>query len=199
MKKVYSLTFQLALCVIFIYLTSFKIRQDQDNPNYSQVGNVVYSVLKYEDFIKVNGPGWVYLDGEKYPDSELALFYNAGKLPDARGTFIRVLDNQDDPQKRRDIYRNFGETPGHYQGDRTRIPKNVKLQQDTHNHPISQIRRAFVAGNQRKTGEEYSTPGMVSENRFPSTDNDTHNHAILGGHKETAPKNIILYAYIKIN
>lgn len=112
----------------------------------------------------------------------------------AKGRFIRGIDNTDkkiDPEGKRN--------PTETQSDATKLPDNIQVSNDDgHIHPISEIRRAFVAGNQRSSGEEWSTSGMYN-GHIPSTNKSgAHIHKISGGATETRPKNVALLYCEKI-
>ena len=140
--------------------------------NVGSIGDVKYSVLPLNQFQSVNGDGWVPLMGQDIqPDwvigRELITFEN-NKLPDARGTFIRIVDEgagRDAEQNRK---------VGTYQEDTFK----------KHSHT--------TVGHY----QEYSLKGPGSVFGL-IVGSDTHPTEPVGG-DETRPKNIALYAYLKV-
>lgn len=162
--------------ISFAFLTLFAFKGFQkDTENNGVIGDVKYSILEPNTFYKVNGKGWVLMDGRSIDSSAL---FNLGqtRIPDARGLFIRAMDmgrdtvdNKGDPEwSSRDVI-----TP---QMDDFR----------KHNHHINIV---LSHGNWAYGGNNWAT----QTNTDPKTA-DSFNE----GGKETRPKNIALYIYIKI-
>lgn len=107
----------------------------------------------------------------------------------ARGRFIRGIDTTDSKTIDPDGKRN----PGGIQGDATRLPNSLQVSVNgEHTHVINEIRKAFIAGNKRANGEEWSTVGMFNGASPTTSPSGGHSHAITGGDVESRPKNVAL-------
>lgn len=139
----------------------------------STIGDVKYSILDPDSFNEHNGSGWVIMMGQDISGSDLALATGINTLPDGRGVFIRSM--------------NLGRTEGgDPEGDR---PVGDSQQDDlkSHKHKISDYKSHV------KVHDSHIGPWDGSS--FGEYEEETTS---VGG-KETRPKNIILYTYIKIN
>lgn len=153
------------------------------------VGDVKFSILKPELFIEANGNGWVLMKGQSFSDVKPdpiiyreQEFFNVGgvlQLPDARGVFFRgmnegreVVDTLGDPNTKRIV--------GIYQPD---------LLKD-HNHSY---RKYIDHGWKTKYGGDQK---LVIPEDFEVQPTEGVNNS--KGGKETRPRNIALYVYIKI-
>lgn len=68
-----------------------------------RVGDIVYSILKPEDFRKEHGGGWVLMQGDTVRDSRLSKDYGISIVPNTCGRFIRGMNYNgkgDDPETR---------------------------------------------------------------------------------------------------
>lgn len=156
--------------------------------------------------VQTSGPSLQFYAPEVVQDylstpAKSVVAFAASKCPNgwnefkpAQGRFIRGIDktgNNIDPDGTR-LLRDL-------QDDSTKIPNNIQITNDgNHSHPITQIRGAFISGNQRKAGQEWSTPGMFG-GHHPVTDNSgSHSHGVSGGAAETRPKNVALLYCEKI-
>lgn len=159
---------------------------DQTEPG---LGDVVYSVLPPELFVKAHSGTWVLMDGNRLdPGTGLSRFLadqgrmdllltdGMVKVPDARGVFLRGMNAG------RDTLR------GDPDGDR----RLGAFQADTfkaHLHDYTYNRHN--PDHQRK-GSEASNAAHRTEISTPSQT------AVTGG-KETRPRNIALYTYLKVS
>lgn len=168
---------------LLLFLGIFGFVNIQTQPNASntggiidhfRIGDVVYSVLKPDQFAKLHGAGWVPLDSRDIFGSQLQQFYpsqliNGRNLPEGRGVFIRTMNSQDkagaDPDKNR--------TVGSFQDDELKSHSHVM----THGAGAGGKGGAIALTMQREWA--YGTDPV--------------------GGVETRPKNIALYVYIKIN
>lgn len=155
--------------------------------NY-KVGDVVYSILEPDDFIRLHGGRdrhgntmWRALDGEvlRETDDLRKLFSsqlkNKVSLPDSRGVFIRCMNNgqeraNGDPDGDRAI--------GSYQRDDFK----------SHTHPwVAELEGFAGGGVLGEDGDGRSGSGKTSPRVTGS----------FGG-AETRPRNVTLYIYIKV-
>ncbi len=142
------------------------------------LGSVQYSILEPNTFVQVNGDGWVLMDGRDIQGSALFGLTGITTLPDARGVFIRSMNENRDP--------NSGDADGNraignYQGDEFRL----------HNHDVSYSNNVYP--------NETSGMGIQSDHG-PQIQWTKLNISIGNrGGNETRPKNVCLYLYIKIN
>ena len=220
MKK--SILFSITLIISLFMLSSFFYRQD--NKDEVPVGTVIHSILPPEYFLAEN-KGWVLLDGRKLEDSKLSKLIKAyseeeiDSLPNGLGTFIRNANYNNrgiDPDTLRKI--------GTYQKDATKLPnKDMKAKglasDNLSNHSHSFEKRKIinaglsayagqnVANSQVRNYDHQSALTANSKEKFKhylKTNDGEHGHSVKvvvneGGDSETRPKNISLYAYIKIN
>jgi hypothetical protein len=151
------------------------------------IGDIKYSLLTPHDFDMLNGPGWVLMDGQaiqqnwdlysqvlrNYSSSDANNPYKeiANNLPDARGVFFRGMNAGRDGD-RSDISGN--RLVGNYQED----------QVGPHSHPLPQ--QMIRSGGSLKGGVSSAFMDMVN---VSTLNNDG---------KETRPKNIALYVYVKV-
>lgn len=137
-----------------------------------RVGDVVYSVLAPADFVKEHGPGWVLMKGDTIKESRLYTDYGIGIAPNACGRFLRGMNYQgigDDPDNR---------TVGSYQKDEFM----------EHAHAFSYQRANRNSSNGGSSNHEVSDNESKTDSKTEKT-----------GGKETRPRNIALYIYMKIN
>ncbi|MCB9933397.1 MAG: hypothetical protein H6841_08255 [Planctomycetes bacterium] len=163
-------------------------------PDVGQIGDIKYSLLRLEDFRARHGDGWVEMRGQPIGESPLAELVPLvdGKLPDARGTFLRVHNND----------RQDGGNPekvpvGQYQADAV----------GPHEHPF-----VFVPKSPRdKVGEGWLYRGGGGHDRNMLDQTEMARVAGPGAHGdvfkmragkndgvETRPRNVTVYAYVKV-
>jgi hypothetical protein len=167
------------------------------------IGDVKYSILKPELFIRANGNGWVLLAGQpitEFPHSgdgvvdpliqEAAGEFPTGnygpRLPDARGVFLRGMNEN---LKKKEYEERGNPDPknlGEYQLD-----ENKK-----HSHSFS-----------KPPGDNYKIPFRAAGMGIRANNGDeqvqwlTFNESLKidsSGGSESRPRNISLYIYVKV-
>ncbi len=145
------------------------------------VGDIKYSILDAKTFI-ARHPGWQLLMGQEIDNSTGLGQLGFTKLPDARGVFLRGLNVSNEPDK----HNEYGDPEisravGSYQSDDFKC----------HNHRLD-----FIIGHGLWSyGDNDPGRGWACQwNSAPNT-RASHNE----GGKETRPRNIALYIYIKVN
>ena len=142
-----------------------------------QLGDVKFSILKEGEFRKLNGDGWVLMKELDIKDSDLFPLVKDelpdGKLPDARGVFIRGMnmgrdDGKEDPEGNRKV--------GSFQAD----------QLQDHRHTV------FKYNGPKTAGSGHSYPNTAGN--YPTSPPIDCNHG-----EETRPRNIALYIYLYKN
>ena len=174
--------FLFACIILLLFLNFYKF----ENKSVGAVGDIKYSILEPEKFIKENGSGWVLMD-DKIPlqNSDLKNRYGITELPDARGMFIRGLnlkrsDSKMDPFVKEN--NNRERLPGDYQ------PDDLIRHKHDMNYPLGRI-------------DDWKSQswGGVDNQLLVASPGGTHHETIEFGGNETRPKNISLYIYIKLN
>lgn len=152
------------------------------------LGDVRYSILEPSVFIPLNR-GWILLDGGASPESRriyqtslLRSLTGMDSLPDARGVFIRGM-NESRSLDSGDV--DGDGTVGRYQKD--------AVIKHTHNLNKADHSIAAMHGSDKAEGDD----------RFLPTPYPLHLEVLDTGRnldgKETRPRNIALYVYIKVN
>lgn len=188
----------IALVILALVLSFSKSNDVKDT---GALGDVKYSVLDPTEFAKQNGPGWVLLSGTSlkevdsmYQSSALKGIIQIPSLPDARGVFIRGMNEG------RSI--DSGDVDG---GDDRKVGSFQRDAFASHNHEIY----AGVDGQKRRIMASLGWSGgwgnqgnvsPVHAEKVPNTVNESGLISIRNsGGTETRPRNIALYVYIKIN
>lgn len=166
MKKVSIIAFSI---LVFFLAVGFQTTQPDVKKNVGALGDVKYSVLEPGLFKKINGDGWVPMDGRIIAGDDLEKRTGMKSIPDARGIFIRGMNlgrdiNTGDPDGDKNV--------GRYQTDGV----------GPHKHRI--------AGGANGPGAHSTVGGNMEP--FVSDDG-------LNTLPETRPRNIALYVYIKIS
>ncbi len=156
--------------------------------NFQLLGTIQASVLDYDNLIKITEDpkvidpkvsGWIPADGRSIDGSLLHLRTGMKNAPDLRGKFLRGLNtiyNIGEPvldENKADPQPN--RRPGDYQEDALR----------THTHSYTD--RQEGVGNQADGGNDVGLDKVETKNTNAT------------GDKETRPKNVSVYFYIKIN
>ncbi len=195
MKKHITVALILISGAIAFYNFGVSKAQEQTKPCEGKVGDVKYSVLDNTKFKKLNGEEWVEMDGRTLEEKD----YLANeeplmkKLPDARGVFIRGMD----------LGREAKTGDGDVDGNRgIGLPQSDTFQGHWHtlmgwfnDTPPGGGTSAIVLSRKREVDwDKLILPN--NQARSPRTDNENGTPRIS---KETRPRNIALYTYIKIN
>jgi hypothetical protein len=162
----------ICLLIIFLIKTYFMAT--------GVLGDVKYSILNPQKFIKLNGNSWVLMDGRNINNSDLFKETGMTMLPDARGVFLRSMNvgrdtTQGDPDGNTRL-------AGSYQGDEVKA----------HTHQYSDAYYAeYIGGNQGLAGNkgdwDYDNGRIANmQTTQPS------------GIAESRPRNICVFVYIKI-
>lgn len=162
-----------------------KKRKSSDEP----LGTIVASILNYGEFLKLNGLEfesdinkaiWVPCDGRNIGDAEGTYgAYSGGKAPDLRGLFLRAVNDMG-------AYTASVPTPN---------PKHLnpeqKLAGQFQDYEVGEHKHGLITDNDSGAG---GGPHFKSDNQGRKRTNYTDNHE----GKESRPKNISVYYYIKI-
>ncbi|RKR83056.1 hypothetical protein BDD43_3256 [Mucilaginibacter gracilis] len=183
--------FIITVSVIGLILTGYAFTQ-RDQSSTDSLGDVKYSILSPDQFKKVNGNGWVLLDGRKVDGSQLQKRFSIINIPDARGMFLRGLnyDRQDasiDP-----FFKEYGRVRlvGQFEADIV----------GPHNHGWT---GNAGDGYPNKAEQHHSPESMRStdptQKSYHYPRGSEYDYAVSGVGNETRPRNIAFYIYIKIN
>ncbi len=162
------------------------------------VGDVKYSILNPTQFAQANGACWVPMDGRALAVSDqLRTQFGFTNVPDAGGLFLRAQEFSGSPD--RDPSRDSNSPIGAFQDQAVQ----------THNHNVTDPGHAhsFNDSYRQTGGTSYNIAGgerFSSDNLTSSSDNTASNTTGVsipstGNGPETRPKNINLWAYIRIN
>ena len=155
-----------------------------------QIGDVVFSVLPIDQFQGKHAGTWMYLNGDSYSGTGLAGLVNFQDelLPDARGVFIRGMNNMRGSRK---------VSEGDQEGDRLIGSPQKDSVQDHHHEYLSVNSRALSLG-----GADFVVSDVLVYSSTLGTSNVDGrglNPVNLRINAETRPKNIALYVYIKVS
>lgn len=176
------------------------------------VGDVKYSILAPDDFIKVNGNCWVPMDGRTLaPTDKLRLTVTGGlsQIPDASGAFLRAQEFAGKAD--RDPGRTSTSPIGTLQADElgshahsASLSVSGGTSNDgNHNHSMPTAMSYTGDGNDNTNGGDGQGQPVSSTNNAGA-----HTHTISGtasgntnsaGGSETRPKNLNFWVYIRIN
>ncbi len=178
--------------------------------NKSPIGSIISSVVPYEQFMRLNKFNlnntiskniWAPCDGRNVSGSDYSHFNS--NVPDLRGVFLRGLNQLYQNNKgagnikldQLDI--NNTRSAGSFQAESTKLPNSgFKISYEgehTHKYQIK-----FIGGEEGEIAWEKNKAKRKTEERTTKPSNK-HNHSVTGGDKETRPKNVAVYYYIKIN
>jgi hypothetical protein len=155
-----------------------------------KVGDVKTSMLTEAQFQELHGQTWVLMDGRSVTGSTYETITGSSTIPDARGQFLRGKNNgRSDGQQNPD-------------GD-IALGTQTTDKFDSHNHG---------GGDHTHTALEWGNfnnpTSSAARNRIAASSNPRRNDVIIGdsgtivnteGGNETAPKNITINYFIKIN
>ena len=75
-------------------LVSNQIKLQKKVKDTFPIGAIIHALLSEKDFQAQMGKEWVLMDGRKISKNDnIYKYFSKGKLPDARGTFLRMLNN----------------------------------------------------------------------------------------------------------
>lgn len=168
-----------------------------DDSKFSKVGEVKHSMLEEAEFQAIYGTGWVLMDGRSVTGSDYETLTGNGNIPDARGRFLRSRDygpgaNPDGDQPQGTANGDKTRNPGFTYADtymdyiQARYPRA-----GTFNGDMAVPRSGWSPIWQTGNG---SGPPMSTQLR-----NSQSSQSVGGGNNETAPVNLIINTYIKIN
>ena len=162
--------------------------------DFAPVGTIVASYLNPAQFAKITGETlgddihnrtWILADGIEVRGTEFAKATDNKHIPDLRGMFIRGL-NPDEPR-----------VAGSFEDDATAFPKTPFVGQ-----ALSSGVHYHDGGAGSIPSEKYNVGGtnysVVIPGRTADSGAHIHDVTINGGDKETRPKNVGVYYYIKI-
>ena len=159
------------------------------NLEYGRVGDIAHSLLTEAEFQKRYGPEWQLIKGQSLSGTDLASLYG-GTAPDARGEFLRVLDNG----RGFDSGRSIGSGQSHQIGE--------------HSHKWHDI-RSYVGGSRPNLSATVAGGSYVEYGNFDSSgnffayanplDQDRYTDKISVGSTEVRPENTAVNTFIKQN
>lgn len=165
------------------------------------VGDVKFSILKPELFIEANGSGWVLMKGQPFtefkPDvlimKEQELFNIDGnyKLPDARGVFLRGM-NENREEKEGNPYKNV--PLGKWYPDLT-IKHNHDIL-DGHGNATNSAIRFMLNQNNNGNNNHFDGGGPNDPPYGWYEGLTTKNYGETN--LETVPRHISLFIYVKV-
>lgn len=195
----YTFIFSLILLLSQIEVLSQENTSHKYCDSSGCVGDVKYSVLEPNVFLTINGNGWRLMDGQNIKGTPLSVLLSIDTLPDARGMFIRGIN-----EKRKDGLQNpDNKNVGEVQHD--------ALIAHTHSFEWAQIdlqRGADLTGTTfaskdynkiRYTDNEIRTLTDGARNTGNTNNNNEPRPAKIEVSSETRPRNISLFIYIKVD
>jgi hypothetical protein len=161
------------------------------------VGDVKYSILNPTQFAQANGACWVPMDGRALAvTDQLRSQFGWTNVPDAGGLFMRAQEFSTSPD--RDASRTSASPIGAFQ-DQAVQTHGHNVSDPGHGHTFNDTYRDQggtsydIAGGQRFSG------GLTSSSDNTSNDATGISIPSSGNGPETRPRNINLWAYIRIN
>ena len=188
------LSFHLSIIILWLTFTSTIVSSfyskllATDTPIANHIGTIVHSMLTQEQFQRVNGTGWVLMDGrcvsshcdDCINDSEYYKVTRLAHIPDARGLFLRGHNNnRSDPKHK-----------GNPQNKRLGETQNDQFK--SHNHTNNNVvgaqsdrgKGGITSGDSKWGGQTINVLPIISHS---------------GGKDETRPRNLTVNIFIKIN
>lgn len=156
------------------------------------VGDIKYSIIPPSKIETTLGPGWVLMDGRDLKDTDkLRQLTHMQRIPDARGMFLRGMNEGRsgdfaDPTGNRQILDQ---------------PQSDQFKEHNHGGGNHSHKTSIANGAQSQWGGYIVRISETSANagKFYEKDTDSGETIRLEGGKETRPKNIAVYIYVKIN
>jgi len=165
------------------------------------VGSIQESLLSEAQFQEAYGDDWALMDGRDVTGSVYADITGNNTLPDARGQFLRCLDESGtiDPD-------GAGRSLGDAQVEKTKLPENP-FGMTTGNESAGHTHSRWFTYGFHWTG--FNNPGYGNPGSSPTAgswttagNNSSHTHSAnswSGGDNETVPKNVCVNIFVKIN
>lgn len=157
--------------------------------DHYKVGDVVYSVLKPDEFMQLHGSSWTLMDGRAIDQQfDLRRMFGWTNVPDARGLFLRSMNLGRDKATGDAGADNLNNrVVGSYQDDILKLHSH--LQDENYNVALRLFQNSDPYGTIRDSDRSTNEPVLLGDNK----------KIVPFGGAETRPRNIALYTYIKIN
>jgi hypothetical protein len=196
---------------------SFGTNKAQEVVCSGAVGDVKYSILAPDDFVKVNGSCWVPMDGRSLaPTDKLRLAVTGGltQIPDGSGAFIRSqefagkADRDPNRTSTSPIATLQSDDLGSHAHSASLSVSGSTTSNGNHSHSTS-LPVHTTSGDGFNLGNFQGTDRSTNWNQSYNTNTTgDHSHSISGsatgntnssGGTETRPKNLNFWTYIRIN
>lgn len=173
----------LILLISYIVLTGFSSKSQTSETG--SIGDIKYSLLPPDEFLPIN-TGWVLMDGQSIKGTPLSTLLAIDSIPDARGMFIRGMNEKRNDGKGNPEPKKLGE----YQEDKIVFHKHDVLKANTvvEIHHKENGEKGIYGGNTATMFEDGNNKSAYT----------TLNQDVSMGAPETRPKNISVYIYVKI-
>jgi len=168
------------------------------------IGDVKYSLLNPTQFAMVNGDCWVPMDGREIPNSKLEVSFGIGTAPDGSGLFIRSQEFTNSPTTN-DPGRTTSSSIATFQADEVLGHGHTANNGVGHTHLFYDTRQQesvyyTYGGILPCINCGYDIGGQFSFPNVRTTSSSTTGISVGNNTgPETRPKNLNLYAYIRIN
>lgn len=160
------------------------------------VGDVKFSILNPGQFANENGDCWVPMNGANIFGSELASFMGISTLPNASGLFIRAHEYNDGQDPDRTPSSAIATIQNDAYGSHTHTGTTNSAGSHSHSY---MFKTSSAASNSKSYLLKNDVDTPTSKNTGVA---GSHSHTLTldnAGGGETRPKNLNLYAYIRIN
>ncbi|MBL7774884.1 MAG: hypothetical protein JNK89_02730 [Saprospiraceae bacterium] len=163
------------------------------------VGDVKYSILNPTQFAQANGDCWVPMDGRALAATDqLRAQFGFTNVPDAGGLFMRAQEFSGSPD--RDPSRTSASPIGTFQ-DQAVQTHGHNVSDPGHTHGYTDTRQNGNAGDKCGCAGQSAPASTATADDAKTTNSSGTGISIpsTGNGPETRPKNINLWAYIRIN
>ena len=178
------------------------IKAVQFNSSTAQLGEIKQSILTVSQFQSLNGSCWVLMDGQNIEGKALSSLTGLNNVPDARGLFLRSLDNG----KGIDAGRVLGSIQAQATARPTTSFTGDTTSTGAHGHNVSNVQYGGSSSDDPANENSFASglPGAnsVRTNTIGNTTSGTHSHSLSitgGGDAETRPANIAVNYFIKVD
>jgi hypothetical protein len=177
------------IALTLILWTNVILAQSEEEKAFSKVapvGMIVQSLLPPIQFQNYAGKKWIPADGRKIKKTSLyAILTGKNRVPDLRGMFLRGLNTFDEDTRNdgKEDPDGSNRTPGNYQDDS--YAKHI------HKMGVNGADTTTMVGNGATQRLAHFNPGAYGA----GAPKQTHE---AGDGKETRPKNVAVYYYVKI-